>query len=127
MASRPTDAEPDPDVINFRRVELLRAIMERHGDAATPVYITEGGWNDDPRWTNAVRPGQRIAYTLQAFDLVEAWPWAEKFCVWHFRQPVDRNNRRDTYYALVSSDYYVRPIYEAIQAYARGWENPYQP
>jgi hypothetical protein len=123
----PPDAEPNPDVINFRRVELLRAIMERYGDAVTPVYITEGGWNDDPRWTNAVRPGQRIAYTLQAFDLVEAWPWAEKFCVWHFRQPVDRNNRRDTYYALVSSDFYVRPIYEAIRAYARGWENPYQP
>ena len=25
--------------------------------------ITEGGWNDHPRWTRAVRPGQRIANT----------------------------------------------------------------
>ncbi len=59
--------------------------------------------------------------------MVENWPWAEHFCVWLFRQPLDRANRRDAYYALVSSDFLRRPIYDAIQAYARGWENPYQP
>jgi hypothetical protein len=51
----------------------------------------------------------------------------EQLCIWNFRQPVDHHNRRDTYYALVSSDFYAKPIYEAIQAYARGWENPYLP
>ena len=49
-----------------RRVELLRAVMEHYGDSAKPVYITESGWNDDPRWTYAVRPGQRILYTVAA-------------------------------------------------------------
>ena len=44
-----------------------------------------------------------------------------------FRQPLDRQNRRDAYYALVSSDFYHKPIYEAIKAYARGWKNPYTP
>jgi hypothetical protein len=125
--THPPDEPPDPNVVNFRRVELLRAIMVRYGDEDKSVYITEGGWNDDPRWVNAVRPGQRIAYTLEAFKMVENWDWAEKFCVWLFRQPFDRSNRRDSYYALVSSDFYRKPIYEAIQAYTHGWENPYAP
>ena len=125
--TQPPEAEPDSAAINFRRIELLREIMRRYGDAEKPVIITESGWNDDPRWVNAVRPGQRIAYTLRAFEMVEAWPWAEQLCIWNFRQPFDRYNRRDAYYALVSSDFTIKPIYEAIQAYARGWENPYAP
>jgi hypothetical protein len=125
--THPPEDEPDPNVINFRRVELLRPVMERYGDGDKPVYITEGGWNDHPLWANAVRPGQRIAYTLKAFEMVENWPWAEKLCLWQFRQPLDRNNPRDAYYALVSSDFFRKPIYEAIQAYARGWKNPYLP
>ena len=123
----PPDDPPAPDVINFRRVELLRAIMVRHGDAETPIVITESGWSDDPRWTNAVRPGQRIAYTLDAFEQAAAWPWVDALCIWNFRIPADQANRRDAYFALVSSDFVRKPVYEAIQAYARGWESPYTP
>ena len=65
---------PDAQTINFRRVELLREVMVRHGDGAKPVTITESGWSDDPRWTRAVRPGQRIAYTLEALGMVTAGP-----------------------------------------------------
>jgi hypothetical protein len=119
------DTDPDPDVISFRRTELLRAVMERYDDGDTPVVITESGWNDDPRWVYGVRPGQRIVYTLDAFEMVENWPWAEKLCIWIFRQPSDLFNRREAYYALVSSEFRIKPIYEVIQAYARGWENPY--
>ncbi len=126
FTNAPQDA-PAPDVINFRRVELIYAIMERYGDGDKPVTITESGWNDDPRWARAVRPGQRIAYTLEAFDMTEQWPWADRLCIWIFRQPLDLHNRRDAYYALVSSDFVIKPIYQAIQAYARGWENPYLP
>lgn len=125
--THPPTADPDPATINFRRIELLREVMIAHGDEDTPITITESGWSDDPRWANAVRPGQRITYTLEAFQMVETWPWADQLCIWIFRQPADYRNRRDTYYSLVSSDFYAKPIYEAIQAYARGWENPYQP
>ncbi len=121
----PPDDPPDPGTINFRRVELIREIMARYGDADSPIYITESGWSDDPRWTNAVRPGQRIAYTQTAFEMAENWPWAERLCLWIFRQPNDLMNRRDAYFSLVSSDFYLKPVYEAIQAYAHGWPNPY--
>ncbi len=30
--THPPDDDPDPDVINFRRIELLRAVMVRYGD-----------------------------------------------------------------------------------------------
>ena len=123
--TEPPGAEPEDGTLNFRRVELLRAVMTAHGDADKPVYITESGWNDDPLWTHAVRPGQRVDYTLRAFELVETWPWGERLCLWQFRQPQDRHNRRDAYFALVSSDFVVKPIYEAIQAYARGWPAPF--
>lgn len=121
----PADAPPDPAVINFRRIELLRDVMAHYGDAGTPVTITESGWNDDPWWTKAVRPPERIAYTLAAYEMVEAWSWAEHLCLWNFRIPIDRHNRRDAYYALVSSEFDIKPIYQAIQAYARGWDSPY--
>ncbi len=71
----PADEPPSPDTVNFRRVELLREIMVRNGDAVKPILITEGGWNDHPRWTRAVRPAQRAAYTVQAYDLARTWPW----------------------------------------------------
>ncbi len=64
----PPDEPPAADAVNFRRVELLRQIMARNGDEAKHVIITEAGWNDHPRWTKAVRPAQRAAYTVRAYE-----------------------------------------------------------
>ncbi|MFN8373922.1 MAG: glycosyl hydrolase [Anaerolineae bacterium] len=121
--TEPPDAPPVPDVLNFRRAELLRAVMEDYGDAATPVYVTETGWNDSPRWTKAVRPSQRIAYTIDAFRWAEQqWsPWLQTLCVWAFRFPTLSYGYPDNF-AIVGTDFQLRPIYYALQAYARGWE-----
>jgi hypothetical protein len=56
----PPQAEPDRGVLNFRRIELWREIMLSYGDSAKPMYITETGWNDHPRFSYGVRPLQRI-------------------------------------------------------------------
>ena len=62
--------------------------MVRNGDAAKQVMITEGGWNDHPRWTKAVRPAQRVAYTIRAYEIVQGeWPWVDALCMWAFRYP----------------------------------------
>ncbi len=117
----PPDEPPAPDVLNFRRVELLRAIMVEYGDGGKPVVITESGWNDHPRWTKAVRPGQRIAYTIQAFEYAEDnWPWVERLCVWALRYPAPLRSYPD-YFTLVGPDFTPKPIYTALQAWARGW------
>ncbi|MEI2689300.1 MAG: hypothetical protein V9H69_06125 [Anaerolineae bacterium] len=56
------DEPAAPDAINFARTELLRAIMVANGDEAKPIMITEGGWNDHPRWTQrgAARPAHQL-------------------------------------------------------------------
>jgi hypothetical protein len=112
----PPDEPPDPGRINFRRLELQREIMLEAGDGGKPILVTEAGWNDHPRWTKAVRPAQRIAYTLEALDLVASnWTWAELVAIWAFRLPALAHNYND-YYTLVSPDFEPKPIYEALRA-----------
>lgn len=115
----PADAPPAPDQLNFRRAELLRDVMIRHGDDATPAYITETGWNDSPRWTLAVTPSLRIQYTLQAYEMAESWDWLRAMCLWVFRFPSPTFSYPDSY-TLVNVDFRRKPIYFALQAYARG-------
>lgn len=114
------DDPPDPNVVNFRRTELLRAVMERNGDGAKHVMITEGGWNDHPRWTRAVLPGQRIAYTLRAYQIAQQdWPWLDVLALWVFRFPWDQKSYQD-YYTFVRTDFEPKPIYTEVQRYAQG-------
>jgi len=112
----PPDTEPSPDVINFRRVELLREIMVEFGDGERDMYITEMGWNDHPRWTQAVRPSARMQYTLDAFTLAEEWDFVEITAVWQFRTPAPTKSYMD-YYSLVTPEFVNKPIYEAIKEY----------
>lgn len=119
----PPEAPPAANRLNFRRAELLRGIMLEYGDAAKPAFITESGWNDHPRWTGAVRPSQRSAYTIRAFQFAEAnWSWLERLCIWALRYPANLNAYPD-YSTLISPDFQLKPIYYALQAYARGWES----
>lgn len=115
----PPEAEPGEGVLNFRRVELLRQVMVAHGDTDTPMYITETGWNDHPRWTRAVRPGQRIQYTLDALRYAEAnWPYVKVVAIWAFRYPAPTRSYMD-YFTLVTPEFVTKPVYEAIRAYTR--------
>ncbi|MEO8396735.1 MAG: hypothetical protein ABI700_27325, partial [Chloroflexota bacterium] len=85
----PFDEPPAFDKLNFRRAELLRDVMVKHGDSAKPAVITETGWNDNPRWTLAVSPSQRIADTVGALEYAETnWNWLSKMCFWVLRYPL---------------------------------------
>jgi polysaccharide biosynthesis protein PslG len=113
----PPEAEPGPELLNFRRVELLRQIMVAHGDQHKPILITETGWNDHPRWTRAVRPSQRIQYTLDAFRFAEAhWPYVELMALWVFRYPAPARNYMD-YFTLVTPEFVTKPIYDEIRLF----------
>jgi hypothetical protein len=113
----PPDTAPSPDLLNFRRVELVREVMVKHGDADSYIYITETGWNDHPRWTQAVRPGQRIQYTLDALQYAESnWPYVKLVAVWAFRYPAPTKSYMD-YYTLVTPEFLTKPIYDEIKRY----------
>ncbi len=119
-AKFPPDEPADPGAINFARAELQREIMVANGDGHKPAMITEGGWNDHPRWTRAVRPGQRIQYSLQAYDRVLAeWDWCLAYAPWAFRYPAPTRTYQD-YYTFVSPDFQPKAIYLETQRYAAG-------
>lgn len=112
------DEPPGVDAVNYRRVELLRAVMVQNGDSAKHIIITEAGWNDHPRWTKAVRPAQRAAYTAQAYEwALNQWPWVDAVCMWAFRYPRPAGTYQDNY-TFVDVDFQPKPIYLAVQAYA---------
>jgi hypothetical protein len=115
----PADDPPDPAVVNFRRTELVRQVMVEHGDSAKPIIITEGGWNDHPRWTHAVKPAQRIRYTIQAYELARSWDWCQAVVLWAFRYPWAAQSYLD-YFTFVTPDFEPKPIYLEVQRYAAG-------
>jgi hypothetical protein len=113
----PPEAEPGDELLNFRRVELLRQIMLQYEDGNTPVYITETGWNDHPRWTRGVRPSQRIQYTLDALRYAEEnWDYVRMVGIWAFRYPAPTKSYMD-YYTLVTPEFVTKPIYQEISRY----------
>ncbi|BCX04792.1 MAG: hypothetical protein KatS3mg053_2730 [Candidatus Roseilinea sp.] len=110
----PPEQPPDPGTINFRRAELLRAIMQAHGDDS-PIYITEAGWNDDVNWVNGVTPAQRIEYTLRALDYAQDhWPWARCVAFWVFKLPAPARGYRD-HFTFVTPSLEPLPIYEEVR------------
>ncbi|MFP4343784.1 MAG: hypothetical protein ACLFU8_03725 [Anaerolineales bacterium] len=111
----PPEMPPGPELLNFRRVELLREIMVEYGDEEKAIYVTESGWNDHPRWTWAVKPSQRVSYSLEAFEWAEEqWPWCPALVMWVFRTPTPLRNYQD-YFSFVTPDFRPRPIYPAVQ------------
>ena len=114
----PPDADPGPQLLNFRRVELVREIMVANDDADTSIYITETGWNDHPRWTRAVRPAQRIQYTLDAIRYAENnWPYVELVAIWAFRYPAPTRSYPD-YFTLVTPEFVAKPIFDALKEFS---------
>jgi hypothetical protein len=118
----PPDTPADPATVSFSRTELLRQLLVEAGHQDLPIYITEGGWNDHPRWTKAVQPSQRAAYTRRAYDKVlQEWPWCEVAVLWAFRYPRPANTYQD-YFTFVTTDFTPKPIYFSVQRYASGEE-----
>jgi hypothetical protein len=113
----PADDAPDPEVVNFRRTELLHQILLDNGYGDMPLHLTEGGWNDHPRWTRAVKPGQRIAYTLQAYEQAQGWPWLASINLWAFRFPWPNKTYLD-YFSFVTPEFVPKPIYDEVKRYA---------
>lgn len=108
-ASPPNLAE-----INFRRTELARAILVKHGDAAKKLIITEGGWNDSQRWSAAVLPSQRMRWTVEAYQMAQQWDWLEAACFWQFGTPWRTYSYQDSW-NFTAYDGTPKAIYYAVR------------
>ena len=121
----PPEDPPDPNVLNFRRVELQREIMERNGDEDKAIWFNEYGWNAAPAtlpeeqliWKR-VSEEEQAEYTLRGIDFGrENWPWAGVFNVWYFRQTGQQYSPYDAayYFRMVDVDFTPRRVYDAVQ------------
>jgi hypothetical protein len=134
----PPEDPPSRDKLNFRRVELLRGVMERNGDANKAVWFNEYGWNASPtdgrvdeetvRW-GRVTSEQQADYTVRGIQYARGnWPWAGVFTIWYLRQVGDIPDTNSEYYfGLVSLDFNTLDTYKAVQKAAQGSEHVAMP
>ena len=122
---RPPLDPPDPNVLNFRRVELQREIMERYGDGEKAVWFNEYAWNaapeyfddDDLIWER-VAEEEQAEFTLQGIEWArQEWPWAGTFSIWYFRQTGQQYTPDEAayYFRMVDVDFTPRRVYDAVQ------------
>ena len=117
------DAAPDPNILNLRRVELLRQVMERNGDSAKPIWLNEYAWNAAPGdlppeevpWQR-VTEEQQASYTVEGIRYMrENWPWLGVVNIWYFRQVGDvPPTKGEFYFRMVDPEWSVRRVYTEI-------------
>lgn len=120
----PPSAEPDPNVLNFRRVELLRNIMEQNNDSEKAVWFNEYGWNASPPdmaaekliWRR-VKEEEQAAWTVEGVRYGRShWPWAGVFCIWYLRQVGDIPPTSSEYYfRMVDPEFTPRLVYKEVK------------
>lgn len=111
--------------VNFSRPVLLREIMVKNGDSNKPIWASEIGWDAlppgwrDPPIFGSVSRALQAAYTVRAYQrAAQQWPWMGVMAVWHFRKvSPDAQRDQDYYFDLVSYDWKIEPIYNALKAY----------
>ncbi|ACL26114.1 O-antigen ligase family protein [Chloroflexus aggregans] len=124
---RPIDTRND-----VSRVVLLREVMERHGDLATPVWVTEFGYNAAPDripsehrfvWGPPVDELTKGAYLVAQIERARReWPWMGVMNVWMLRYGGYAEPHPDDptpYFALVSRDWQPLPSYDILQDYVK--------
>ena len=130
----PPEAPPDAKVLNFRRVELLRQIMERYGDGDKQIWFNEYGWNASPEslppaernyWRH-VTPQQQAEWTVGGIEYARKnWPWAGVFFIWYLRQVGDiPPEKAEFYFGMVYPDFSAQPVYSSVRDAARGYPGP---
>ncbi len=130
----PPDAPPDPDVLNFRRVEFVRELMVEFGLRNRPIWFNEYGWNASPADMNPAKlVWRRVTEETQAEWTVEGvqyalthWPWAGVFNLWFFRKPLAalQPDESEYYFRMVEPDFTPRLVYRAVQRAATGASFP---
>lgn len=113
--------EPDPWGLSLYRVVEQYELMSKHGDGATPVWITELGWVLDSGWDLgeheklAVTQEQQAQYLAEAYLKVQQeWPFVQALFLFNLDfstvswYPAPEPMR---WYAILNPDRTPRPAY----------------
>jgi O-antigen ligase len=120
---RNPDDPPAADTLNFRRAELLRQVMLRHGDAETPVWLTVFGWHSAASGINSawrsVQPDVQATWAVDALEWARRrWDWAQGLA-WVVWQPPQPAGDARWGFALVKPDGEASPTLEALREWAQ--------
>ncbi|MGB6908730.1 MAG: hypothetical protein WBE01_03225, partial [Methyloceanibacter sp.] len=99
----PISAHPDAEQLNWRRVELLRNVMESHADGETAIWAVSFG----VPVTYAAAVSEAVGYARKE------WPWMGPM-LWAAWIPDDAHG----WYALLGVDGQPKPAFDALQAIA---------
>lgn len=104
----------------FRRVEQLRQVMERNGDANKQIWLTEFGWTSDPihqsyAW-HRVSEQEKAEYIVGAFRFAaDHWqPWIGVMVVWNMPAPDWGESREEYWWSITNPDGTTRPAYDRL-------------
>lgn len=114
----PYDRRTSRDRANFSRVQLLREVMVRNGDADKPIWATEVGWNampadlQVPASYGRVSEEQQAVYAVEAYQRAEReWPWMGVMNYWFLRRPSDSEKGQAWYYfRMLEPDFAELPV-----------------
>jgi hypothetical protein len=104
----------------FRRIEQLRDVMTKNGDANTRVWLLEFGWTSDAQHPNyswfAVSEDKKAANIVKALEYArQNWqPWIGVMTLWTLPDPTWTPDREEYWWAITNSDGSPRPAYTAL-------------
>jgi polysaccharide biosynthesis protein PslG len=110
----------------FRRVEQLRDVMVKNGDAKTRVWLLEFGWTSDAVHPNyswfAVSEDQKAANIVKALEYArQNWqPWIGVMTLWTLPDPSWTTDREEYWWAITDANGTPRAAYNALLQARRG-------
>lgn len=120
---RPPDDPPASGALNFRRAELLREVMLRQGDAATPLWLAAFGWRSvegqDARLWPGVDAETQAAWAVDALEWARRhWDWTAGLA-WAAWQPAQPAGDLRWGFALTAPDGQPTPVLAALSRWAQ--------
>ncbi len=116
-----SDPEHPQPSFYFRRIEQLRAVMEKHGDRGKQMWLTEFGWtsdtvNKDYRWF-AVDEKTRAQYLVRAFEMGRDLPWIGVMFLWNFNfVTMSPHEDEKGFWSIINRDHTGRDAYTLLSA-----------
>jgi hypothetical protein len=108
--------------LQFRRLDDIRADLQRHGLGDRRVWITELGWSTCPLRPQCVTEGDQAAFLRRSFALVQRdyRGFVEAFFVYSLRSGRPRSADAQRWYGLLRYDATRKPAWDVVRRAATG-------
>jgi len=107
----------------FRNIELVRDVMLRHGDGATPVWFTEVGWSTHPNTAamesheRGVTESQQARYALQSLRITQQdYPYVERLA-WYAARDETTSTVENNNFGLFTLELQPKPAAIALEEF----------